>query len=372
MEKYGDRLTDRVRLRIQSLKSKEEKLQAEQQGLGDASLEKVQEWQQRLKEIEQKVLELEQRRKELEESHSTKQQIWNWQMELIEVEKEGERLKAKKEAIIELEKKWEHSSTALKLKPSIEEYQEASLECQLWNKKKEKVDSALLVKKQEEAEHAQKLQEWLRERDEQQPILQEYQSVLRYSMELLREMKELEKEILPLEQLVSEYSNQKQEWTEHYQKTCSELDIAYQLQNTLQREEEALTISFAERTKVGQACQEKKEISFLLKQKEEGDRELLVKQSEFIQVVERENQLNSKLQECQAQLESAAEKILEEHRVLHSIQSKLETEVYRAEEEHLELEKQWEKEKEEQLAVQLRERLQSGEPCPVCGSKDHR
>lgn len=104
LEQYGDKLNEKLRQRVASSKAASNEAFAEQQGLGDASKEALQQAEQRVKESENFLREVELRRKQMDRTYEKQQRIWLSQAELNKVEVELQALDQQKEDFVQLEK----------------------------------------------------------------------------------------------------------------------------------------------------------------------------------------------------------------------------------------------------------------------------
>lgn len=123
LEQYGDQLLKKLKKRLASTRIERNELEAEKTGLGDASVEAVEEAKNHVNEA--KIL-LEKRQKELEsvtKDFEQKQTLWNLQLEKAEIEKEKLSVKKAEEQIAALEKQLKSAEEAEGLRPYAEALQ---------------------------------------------------------------------------------------------------------------------------------------------------------------------------------------------------------------------------------------------------------
>ncbi|MEX2105150.1 MAG: AAA family ATPase, partial [Bacilli bacterium] len=153
LEQYGDQLMDKLRHRTTKARGQLDTIVAEQQGLGDASEETMQEVDKRLEQAEQSLLQVERQRKEIEATFDTNQKIWQWQDERSNVEKQLTQLEGQKEQIVSLENRLVKAQGAQQLKPYVEECLESNLEVNHWSVKNEANTQTLIGIRAQEQEH---------------------------------------------------------------------------------------------------------------------------------------------------------------------------------------------------------------------------
>jgi len=371
LEQYGDRLNQRLRDKLIYLKSEEDKLQAEQQGLGEASLEQVETARQRKLEIEKILTDLEHQKQEVEQDFQEKQKLWQWQIERNEMMKEYTKLQLKEQEIRTLEQSWERSAQANQLKPFLEALEEASQQEIYWQKQSELVQQKVNESRLQEKEQAEKVSNFLAEKERVVPELIERQTQLRGAQEILLEMKGLEKESALLQPAIIEQQELIVKLKQEQTKLEEELKQAYELQQKLKQELAGYTISVKDRNLVQLAVRDKQQILALDERRKNKLQEVQEKEQSLQELDHRKKKLALDfLGQAKAHrqcLKAYADFLELISTLYHLLESKM-TEVGH---EYQALKRRFDYEKEKQLASRLRETLQHGEPCPVCGSTEH-
>jgi exonuclease SbcC len=371
LEQYGDLLNEKLRLKIGALKGKLSEVIAEQQGLGDASKEALAAAKQRVSKSESIVKDVEQQKKQIEQDYESQRNIWQWQEELNKAEQELKKLEEQRDMIVGLEQRLQGAEEAQQVKPYMEEWEEAQKEYQKWlAKQKQTLQELVEVKKQEE-QYAQAYQQTVKEREEQQPHWIERQAELKQSQVLQKDIEQLEKESQSLAQEMGTDQKREAEHRTALDNTKAILVKATTKQKELKQELDRLSVSVEERERVRSANTDQAAI-LNLEQNLQGLREDNHKKQQEIQKHERAlGQAKEQNLAYFRQAKTLLEKITDMCSQFDQSQQCLVNQLMITQKWQEEQEKNAERQKERDLAIQLAKQLRTGEHCPVCGSTDH-
>jgi len=371
LEQYGDQLLKKLKKRLASTRIERNELEAEKTGLGDASVEAVEEAKNHVNEA--KIL-LEKRQKELEsvtKDFEQKQTLWNLQLEKAEIEKEMMSVKKAEEQIAALEKQLKSAEEAEALRPYAEALQARKKE------KNEEEINLITAKKsyekmKEKYETTSREYEGIRaEKAEQEPLLVTKREKL---LQLQKVEEELEQERKLLQEAEKEYVNlQKQR--EHHQsllvKTQQLVEKAVNKQQVLKDELQNNVVTTKDRDQALGAIDAKQHV-LRSKQQYVETAELLNRKTKAIQTEkEKEGLTTEQLQRNKQQLITHFREVNKLYYYVAERENEYKQTVSIAKNRVEKAVKEEEKAKSKKLAYELVKNLKEGEPCPVCGSCQH-
>ncbi|MFC0274561.1 AAA family ATPase [Metabacillus herbersteinensis] len=371
LEQYGDQLIKKLKKKTTEAKSKRNECVAEQIGLGDASIEAVEEAN---KERANTELLLQKRSKEYEavtKEFESKQEIWQLQSEKQTYEMQKQELQTGQAQITSLQEQFAQAEEAESLRPYAEAVQITSIEKD--ETEKMRIDyHKQYIELKDHYEKINKSYEIIREeKSSQEPVL-----VIK--REKLLTLKQVEDELnMMIEQVKSLQSAQvtlagKRGQLTHQLDTNKQALNKYVTKQTALKDE--LTeniISVKERQQVRDAQDAKHKVMQVLNDFNEVSDFTSKKGTLLSEYKVQMNQLTKKsitfrkqlleyFQLIQRHYGIVSERDLEHEHFLIKAKQQLEITV------SLE-----DKDKEQQLAKELVKQLTAGERCPVCGSTDH-
>ncbi|CAG9623457.1 AAA family ATPase [Sutcliffiella rhizosphaerae] len=371
LEKYGDRLSKRIKEELQEKTMRLSELEAEQLGLGEASDEAVKEAENVFQELHELVIKAEKSLTVLESDFEEKKKLWEWQEERKPIEKKLSEIKEDETYMKQLQERLTQTEQAEGLKPFLEDLKEAKQTLLHWQNKQEQdllawesaqkvlekttesyqlarenkeKEIPVLLSKKENLERAKKLQEGLTSyltqwKDKQEAIERKIMELAKVKAEEKRTselfIKAGNKQKLLKEELSEK--TQSPEYLELLQKAFDEKQQVMQLEDKI-----------SETTKEVQKLHEK--FSDFHKEKEKAsmngkkEKENLL---HLFNILEKYYDRSMELGFYLDRLEKKSSNILEQERVLAD---------------NL---------KVHQLALELARALEKGKACPVCGSTEH-
>ncbi|MFY4774274.1 SbcC/MukB-like Walker B domain-containing protein [Metabacillus sp. RGM 3146] len=371
LEQYGDVLLKKLRNRMTETRSSYEKLAAEQAGLGDASKEALTAAELELKDstmlYKKRAEEYSQFRRTFEEQ----QTLWNLQIEEKAYIEQLSRLETKKDGIQEQKNTLFLAEEAEGLSPYAEALQSAAE-----NQKEEEKQLQLLKEQHEKIKNthsaAEKTYSDIREKKEkEEPGLLARKERLGYLKQAEEEVLQHKKEH---EQLTDELSAVETELAEKTKKQKDLNDLlqkAAERQKVLQVQLEENIVSSQYRNRLFTANDWKREWRGLNEQLNETEAALLKKEKELKDITAQLLQANDhnernkarlieKFEAVQMLFNRTASRKKDIERLQHSLSRKA-----------AEVRNKLELERAQSIALQLKDQLEEGAPCPVCGSIHH-
>ncbi|MCG6794300.1 SbcC/MukB-like Walker B domain-containing protein [Geobacillus sp. YHL] len=371
LERYGDQLNKKLKDRLAAARQEWEKIEAEKAGLGDASKAALEQAEADVRELAGLFAK---RKKELEEVEAdverTKQR-WAWQQEKEAVEQELAALRQHESAIRELEAKKERAEQAERIWPYWEQCEQA---CRLRAEAFRRYEG--LARRLEEAqlsyeEAARRYERARQEKAQREPELLVQMERLRQAAQLEQQMEVLGQELAALreerkrliaqEKAAARRFEEASVWYERGAKRQRELkEELKQHEEALDGKDEAER-AYRQKQHIEQAASAIARVDAQLQQKEAVWRRA---KEEKLERERRSAAVGSRLQELFRRVERTYRFVCwrqqDAEKQLYTLQKTMEAERQRAEEART-----------AQIASALAERLRPGEPCPVCGSREH-
>jgi len=425
LEQYGEKLTKKIRQRLEQAKQEISLVVSRQNELGDASKKAVNQARQNLDQEKNLLRQIKEKDEQNKKKYEQWKQILEWQDELEKVLTEEKRLKEQEPLVIKKEEKLELALKANQLKPFIdmvnneknnwentknnlkelaeqlkvreEEFKKAEELYQKCQARAQTDGEQLKIKlaKLEEAESIEEKRDELEKK--RQKLLTDYQSLFTENKKLTENIKKLEetrcqlqeqKKNLDHEIKVKDELAQEQEQAELQREAWQALQ---EVRNRLQEIEQELK---AKNGQLLQVTEEKIKLEKLvntlmnsLKKKEEELKKLPEPPLSQELINERSNQVNeftniiSFLQQKQEELVLKEQELQENKTKETELQQRLnylvkQHEVLEQEKnnQHLELdnlEQKYQETERANLAGILKKQLAENQPCPVCGSLEH-
>ncbi|WP_100398673.1 AAA family ATPase [Bacillus sp. FJAT-44742] len=371
LEKYGDELNNKIKSKAIQVKNEIEKIEAVQQSLGDASEDTVKEAEEKVNRLSEDL----QMNKNLLENLETRQreekEIMELQTKKAKAEGEIGNLTDKKDNIQELEKKCELSIQAEKLVPYAEEVQSWTESFKKWECEREKRIKEVKGASDHEKEATEIYEKAKASFKEKQPRLQskhvELSQAKETEMKLQKEQESYERLQQESKYLFEEQSRAQQ----NYQKAKSDHKKYVDVQKSMKEELAELEPQQRAKKEIYQAYEASQKVLQLQSRASEEEEELK-KRNKWLKEMEKRIEIQSaNYKDAEDagkqrfnQIFRWYERTAEEERSIDSFRKALQKEKASQQEE-------MEARRAEALAHQLVSQLKEGEPCPVCGSREH-
>lgn len=371
LERYGDRLMQKLSQRVKETDNVLGKLYAEQTGLGEASAEAL---QTAIERLETAIQEAEQRRQELVDITARTEQwskIREYQQEQAQLQQRLAQLQQHEAEIAHKEQQIEQALSAQNLLPLLD----------AWRTHEAKAiqEQQRVTTLQQELQQADIAVATAVEREQQaKQQLTEQEPQLLTRIEQLQQALQLQKECAILEQDQQQIHNQleniQKQWDEASHQVQREqmlLDKARQRQEELNKQLKACEVRSQDRRELQEAQQQLSALDTARNRLQEQQTEY----DGYTQSAQQANQAWQQLVEQEAQ-RSEQEKQLQQHVfTLYQEHQQCEHVLQQAQQSAEQLEEQYAQQSREaesnRLASLLAAELQEGQPCAVCGSTHH-
>ncbi|MGZ0042200.1 AAA family ATPase [Paenibacillus ottowii] len=371
LEKYGDQLAQKLSRRVKDNDIALKALEAEQQGLGDASAEALELVKQRLQEAiahaETSRRELERVVQEAEALNKTRELV----IELSQRVNELEEMARQEPGIALLERKLRQASAAETLLPALTDWKEAVADADKRQKNAEQM--AVLAASAAEAALASV------QADEQaRQVLSAEEPKLLLRIDQLEQALQLERDTEVLrterERLAAELAHSEQTLAEHAAALAKEQELqtrGLKRQQELQQELKQNEVRADERRMLQEAMQRLQQLETAHEQWREAEQEYLTQEKRLALADERLKLMEQETQETEARRSVLAAQAAEGIEALLALESEITADVSALAAEEEQLRHELRAEELGRLAQHLATELREGEPCAVCGSLHH-
>ncbi|WP_339264191.1 SMC family ATPase [Geobacillus sp. FSL K6-3411] len=371
LERYGDQLNKKLKDRLIAAEQEEEKIEAEKAGLGDASKAALE--QAETEERELAAL-LAKRKKELEEVEANVErtkQLWVWQQEKETIERELAELRRHEPDIRALEVKKERAEQAERIWPYWEQYEQARRSQIAALKRYEELARKLETAKASHEEAVRRYEQARLEKARREPELLAQTERLRQAEQLERQMETIKRELAALDEEHNRLAVREKAAQRQFEEASAWYERGMKRQQELKEELQRYTEALARKDEVERAHGEKRQIEQAASAVARVDAQLRQKEEVWRQAeeerIKRERQaavagarLHQLFRLVEKTYHSVCERQQDIEKRLYALQQDIEAERERIEEART-----------AELAAVLAERLRPGEPCPVCGSREH-
>ncbi|WP_155729800.1 AAA family ATPase, partial [Paenibacillus polymyxa] len=365
LEKYGDQLAQKLSRRVKDNDTALKALEAEQQGLGDASAEALEHVELRLKEAianaEASRRELERVSREWEALNKTRELV----VELSQRSNELEQLAAQEPGIALLEHKLRQASASEALLPALTDWKEAIAEAEKRQKTAEEV-AVLAATAQEAALVSAQADEQARQAlSAEEPKLLLRIDQLEQALQLERDTEALRTE---RERLAAELVQSEQTLAEHAEGLAKEQELqtrGLKRQQELQQELKQNEVRADERRMLQEAVQRLQQLEIANEQLREAELEYTAQEKRLVQADERLKLTDQETQETEARRSAFAAQAADGIEALLTLEAEITADMSSLASEEEQLRHELRAEELGRLAQHLAAELREGEPCAV-------
>ncbi|KOP64223.1 chromosome segregation protein SMC [Bacillus sp. FJAT-18019] len=371
LERYGDQLAIKLSRRVKDTDSSLKSVEAEQQGLGHAGVEALDEATRALEEAKKHAMSSRDQLQAAMEAHEALGKIRELDLEKRRLQGKLDELALHEEEMKQLERRLELTGAAAAVLPALEAWRESGKAWDLRRRTAEDLtgQSASAQKAAELAYKADEAAQVALRAEEPKLVLREQQ--LEQAVVLQRERNVLREELARLDMQRVEAGKELEGVTAQLQKEQELLERGRKRQEDLQNKLKGLEIRSSERQRLHMAMQKVQALEANRKQKHKVESE---EQSQVIRVKEQEDKLGhyrkqeEELQRQYIQLSSQAGRLQLDVADALAFADRIAAASARLQE----LMNQSLREKQlHALSLSLAAELREGEPCPVCGSEHH-
>jgi exonuclease SbcC len=371
LEPYGDLLQLKVSSKVKENNIRIKQLEAEQQGLGQASEEDVKTAEALLGEADREAMKVKTKLRTLEEEAARNKQIVEKQQELQQTKASLEELGQKTESITALEQMLAVLDHAARLKPYLNQLEKAILE-------RDKASGILLESKKHYETIQEQFNTQYKAHQEADAFLAQHEENARQKINTYKQAMDTEKQLIELKQHAKEAKleaekaeQQLKKLEEQLTQENSTLAKAVSKQDILRKELLTLEVRNEERRKIQSALEQKRTIDTQQKQIDRVTVEHLKKAAEARKLEESLSTLDRSSGVLQQQMGihwQACTSLKTDLKLLEEKAYALEADLTTEESRHREEAKRNEL---DHYASLLADQLKEGQACPVCGSDHH-
>ncbi|NLC52258.1 MAG: AAA family ATPase [Firmicutes bacterium] len=426
LHRYGDQLNQRLKERLIDLTARLQAISGEQQGLGDASREAVSRAEKfyRLCSAEEKAWQ--EKQKAVQQEYEVKKRIWSYQQELEGIMQELKAHKQREQEILEAEEKLEEARRAEPLRPLIKEFNAALEDYRNAQGNLRLLNETLQLAREKSRTAKEGYRKAAAAREKEEPQLQERKSSLVYALELEKEVEglaaeergkrevlketkakaeRLQREIAAAEKEYKAFESKEEAlqkelkrtevaaaYREQVQEAWSVLSELKRAQETAHETKKLLEYRENELQKALRSLEDWRKKAESIKEEAAAAQEELscfrdnrpLSEEDLAQVYKELERAKGQLlliRQHQDSLSEEKERFAKESSLLEKAEAELQTLYKQRQETELEIEnlkyevsRLTEKEKElekKNLVAFFARSLETGLPCPVCGSRSH-
>lgn len=371
LEPYGDRLNKKLKERLAALSNEWSEVAAEKAGLGDASKEALEQAKQQFHTL-QKLLQ--KRKKELYDMEKTVErakQLWTWQKEKEELEAELAYLTEQESYIRLLETKKDRAEQAERIWPYWEQYIQALRFIDSAAAKQKELQQKLIQARALYEQAVRRYENIRQAKFSQEPLLLAKREQLTQAQQLARQIRALEAEISELEKQIHFIELEERKVAEQRREAEKWYERGLAKQQTLKEELQKYTRLLEQKERIERAYDEKQQIERAADAFRDAKQQLTQKRQTWEQANKEWEKRKRYAETAKEKLHILFQRIEKTYHLVCERQWQLEKRLYRYEQQLEQERKKVEEAKTAELAAMLAKQLRHGEPCPVCGSREH-
>ncbi|WP_026700866.1 AAA family ATPase [Salibacterium aidingense] len=371
LEKYGDRLIKNVKAKLQKATHEKERLEAEQQGLGEATAEAVHTAEKDVHYWEKQLTKALSDKEEIDHSWENAKQQRTWQKEWKEAVRQLEKLEEEKGSVNDWKNSLLLSEQAEGLLPFADTYLESQSEQQTWYKKEAEARARLSTAASKQEEASERLEQFKKKKQEAEKTWQEKQHVVEKAEEMKQEIEKYSKQQAPLQEKLEKIKARVDHYLQKEEKLKADLHTYQEAVQRFQNQLSEFSQTLKDKYTMFSAKEEKQHILHL--------------QHHYHQIQEEERQNRTNTEHLSAQVKEKDSELTQSQQLLSErfrqlmywynkgaddlrwIQRQIDFLDHWAEERK----KEEHRLKGEEMAAYLAVQLTDGEACPVCGSDHH-
>ena len=371
LEKYGDRLNEKIRERVIQAERRLEAIEAEEYGLGDASDEALRAREAQYQEASQAVNDYQKQLNDIKQRFDEAKIHWEMQQSLFDYEKKEQALKGEQEEIEQFRQQVKQAERASKVMPYVTVFEEAK-EAELQGEK-----NVELAKQQ--FTNSQKAEQIAAEAYEQaqsalfakQPEYDKEKVALQQAQHLQTELLEKQRDVNVLQQQLEQQEQELQESKQRQQQLLVKIEEKRGQLQEWQASRQEVTVTHEYRKRVQQALVDQQQMkhdeqnlgAWQQRLEEALDKQQAVKEK-MVGLDQQSNSILAGLLQSFSRYETVFLQLADTDSKLHVLRDWLSMK-------ESEREERYQVTYRHVLAQQLTKQLVAGEPCPVCGSIHH-
>ncbi|RSL33380.1 SMC family ATPase [Salibacterium salarium] len=371
LEKYGDGLIKKVKTNLQNTTHEKERIESEQQGLGEASKEAVETAEKQVKYWNEKVEEWTAKKAEVDKKVEQEKQLKTWLEEREEAIEHLRKLTGQQEDIEKHKEVLKQSNQAESLLPFAEAFLQSQQEKETWLKKEKNDSAALKEIASKEKDITSRYEQFKRDKQEIDQKLNQRKQTVDKAEEIEKEITTQAKEKSRLDRELEKINEKAGYYNKEEEKMQHNLDKYKQAVKDFQEQQASLNKNIKNKYAIFQAKQEKQSITHLQKQHEQRKQEENDERQKKIHIEEQKNNKEKEIKTQEDHAEKRFQQLMYWYNKCKQDKNWFEKNIYKLHQWSRAYAEQEEQKKHQEMAVHLAAQLQTGQACPVCGSIEH-
>ncbi|KZM54807.1 SbcC/MukB-like Walker B domain-containing protein [Geobacillus stearothermophilus] len=371
LERYGDELNKKLKERLAAAEQEWQKIEAEKAGLGDASKAALEQAEAEERELAALFAKRKKELEKIEADVERARQLRAWQQEKEAVEAELSALRRREPEVRALEAKKGRAEQAERIWPYWEQYEQMRLLQAAALQRQEAALRQLEAAKAHYEDAVRRYEQARQEKARREPELLVQMERLRQAEQLERQMETLKAELAALHEEWNRLADREKAVQRQFEEAEAWYARGLARQQELKEELQRHAAALAGKDEIERACEEKRRIEQTASALARVDVQLQQKEAAWRQAERERAERERRAAAAGARLHQLFQLVEQTHHSVCSRQQDIEKRLHVLRRQIEAEQQRIEEAQTAELAAVLAERLRPGEPCPVCGSREH-
>ncbi|RSL33731.1 hypothetical protein D7Z54_08520 [Salibacterium salarium] len=371
LEKYGDDLIKKVKTNLQNATHEKERIESEQQGLGEASKEAIETAEKQVKYWNHKLEEWITEKEEVDKRAEQAKQLKNWQEEWEDAQQNLQKLEEQQTQIEKYKTFLTNSDQAESLLPFGEAYLQSQQEKDTWLKKDKEARAALENLELKEEEITSRYNQFIKDKQAIDKKLSEQKQTIDKAEEIEQEMTTEVKEKSDLDAALEKITEKADYYKNEEEKIQQNLEKYNQAVKDFQEELAVLNKETENKYTIFQAKEDKQSITYLQNQLAQRKQEVNEAARKLSHVQEQKKNIEKELNTEHENTKNRFQQVMYWYNKSAEDKEWLETSMNVLQQWSNTYAEKQEQIKHQEMALHLASQLQADQPCPVCGALNH-